>query len=114
LRAFIREAIQAAAARGSVVIGAHAASFALAGNEGTLRVLVTASPETRAQRIAAQRGLDEAEARREVRDGDAERADYLQRFYGVRSELPTQYDLVINTDALSHEDAARVVAQAAG
>ena len=114
LRAFIREAIEAAADRGSVVIGAHAASFALAGNEGALRVLVTASPETRAQRIAEQRGIDEAEARREIKEGDAERADYLQRFYGVRSELPTQYDLVINTDVLSHEDAARVVAQAAG
>jgi CMP/dCMP kinase len=113
LRLFIREAIEAAADRGSVVIGAHAGSFALAGKEGTLRVLVTASAETRAQRIAAQRGIDEAEAQRELRAGDAERSDYLERFYGVRTELPTQYDLVINTDLLSHEDAARVVAQAA-
>jgi cytidylate kinase len=113
LRAFVREAIEAAADTGSIVIGAHAASFALAGKEDLLRVLVTASAETRAQRIAAERGIDEAEAHREIREGDAERADYLQRFYGVRAELPTQYDLVVNTDMLSHDDAARVVAQAA-
>jgi cytidylate kinase len=113
LRAFIREAIEAVADTGSIVIGAHAASFALAGKEGLLRVLVTASAETRAQRIATERGVDEAEAQREIRAGDAERADYLQRFYGVRTELPTQYDLVVNTDKLSHDDAARVVAQAA-
>jgi cytidylate kinase len=113
LRAFIREAIEAVADTGSIVIGAHAASFALAGKEGLLRVLVTASAETRAQRIATERGVDEAEAQREIRAGDAERADYLQRFYGVRAELPTQYDLVVNTDKLSHDDAARVVAQAA-
>jgi cytidylate kinase len=113
LRAFIREAIEAAADTGSTVIAAHAASFALAGREDLLRVLVTASAETRAQRIAAQRGIDEAEAQREIREGDAERADYLQRFYGVRTELPTQYDLVVNTDLLSHDEAARVVAQAA-
>ena len=113
LRAFIRDAIEAAADTGSVVIGAHAASFALAGKDDLLRVLVTASAKTRAQRIAAQRGIDEAEAEREIRDGDAERADYLQRFYGVRTEVPTQYDLVVNTDVLSHDDAARVVAQAA-
>lgn len=113
LRVFIREAIEAAAATGSVVIHAHAASITLAGREGILRVLVTASAETRAKRIAVQRGVSEADAQREVRAGDAERADYLQRFYGVRTELPTQYDLVINTDLLSHEDAAGVVAQAA-
>jgi cytidylate kinase len=113
LRAFIREAIEAAADMGSIVIGAHAASFALAGKEDLLRVLVTASTGTRAQRLATQRGIEEAEAQREIRDGDAERADYLQRFYGVRSELPTQYDLVVNTDLLSHDDAARVVAEAA-
>lgn len=113
LRVFIREAIETAAATGSVVIHAHAASIALAGREGILRVLVTASAETRAKRIAVQRGISEADAQRELRAGDAERADYLQRFYGVRTELPTQYDLVINTDLLSHEDAAGVVAQAA-
>ena len=113
LRAFIREAIEAAADMGSIVIGAHAASFALAGKEDLLRVLVTASAETRAQRIATERGVDEGEAQREIRAGDAERADYLQRFYGVRTELPTQYDLVVNTDKLTHDDVARVVAQAA-
>jgi cytidylate kinase len=112
LRLFIREAIEAAAATGPVVISAHAASFALAGREAILRVLVTASAETRARRIALQRGIDEADAKREIRAGDAERADYLKRFYGVRTELPTHYDLVVNTDVLSHEDAARVVAQA--
>ncbi len=113
LRAFIREAIEAAASTGSIVIGAHAASFALAGKEDLLRVLVTASAETRVRRVAAQRGIDEAEAQREIQAGDAERADYLQRFYGVRTEVPTHYDLVVNTDMLSHDDAARVVEQAA-
>jgi cytidylate kinase len=113
LRAFMREAIEAAAATGVVVIHAHAASIALAGREDILRVLVTASAETRAKRIAVQRKIGEADAQREIRAGDAERADYLRRFYGVRTELPTQYDLVINTDLLSHEDAAGVVAQAA-
>jgi cytidylate kinase len=113
LQVFIREAIEAAAATGAVVIYAHAASIALAGREDILRVLVTASAETRAKRIVVQGGISEADAQRELRAGDAERADYLQRFYGVRTELPTQYDLVINTDLLSHEDAAGIVAQAA-
>ena len=49
---------------------------------------------------------------------DAEHAtsfgDYLKRFYGVAVELPIHYDLVINTDALSVEQAAALIAQASG
>jgi cytidylate kinase len=113
LRALIREAIEEIAARGSVVIVAHAASFALAGREDILRVLITASPETRAGRLAPARALGDAEAAREVQAADAARADYLNRFYGVRRELPTHYDLVVNTDVLSTEQAVALVVQAA-
>ena len=102
IRALIREAIEEVAARGNVVIVAHAASFALAGRKGVLRVLVTGSPETRASRSEGS-----------IKDSDAERADYLRRFYGVEHELPTHYDLVINTDAVSVEQAADLVALAA-
>jgi cytidylate kinase len=109
LRALIREAIEEMAARGRVVIVAHAASFALLGKEDLLRVLITASSETRASRLAAARGLDDKEAAREIRAADAARAEYLNRFYGVRRELPTQYDLVVNTDVLSVEQAVAVV-----
>ncbi|MGH3018133.1 MAG: AAA family ATPase [Gaiellaceae bacterium] len=102
MRAFIREAIEEAAGRGSVVIVAHAASYALASREGILRVLVTASPETRAGRHEGS-----------IKSSDAERADYLRRFYGVEHELPTHYDLVINTDVVSVEQAAELIALAA-
>jgi cytidylate kinase-like protein len=113
LRALIRDAIEEAAAEEQVVIVAHAASFALAGRESLLRVFLTASRETRARRLATERELDEAEATRELKAADAARADYLRRFYGVRSELPTHYDIVVNTDVLSVEEAATLVAQAA-
>jgi Cytidylate kinase-like family len=102
MRALIREAIEEAAGRGSVVIVAHAASFALAGRESILRVLVTASPETREGRYEGS-----------IEDSDDERADYLRRFYGVEVELATHYDLVINTDVVSVEQAADLVALAA-
>ena len=103
MRALIREAIEEAAGRGNVVIVAHAASFALAGQEGILRVLVTASPDTRAGRSESS-----------IKDSDAERADYLRRFYDVEQELPTHYDLVVNTDVVSVERAADLIALAAG
>jgi len=48
-----------------------------------------------------------------VKDSDASRRDYLRRFYDVGEELPIHYDLVVNTDVLSLEQAARLVAEAA-
>ena len=58
-------------------------------------------------------GLDEARAARAVKDSDAGRRDYLKRFYDVDEESPTHYDLVVNTDVLSIEQAAELVSKAA-
>jgi cytidylate kinase len=113
LREVIRDAIRETAERGDVVIASHAASFALTGMPDLLRVLVTASEETRRRRLAAQRELGERDAADAIRESDAGRADYLKRFYDVDRELPTQYDIVVNTDALSVEDATGIVANAA-
>ena len=77
------------------------------------RVLVTASPDTRASRLSEAEKLDEASAARAVKDADAARADYLRRFHDLDEERPTQYDLVVNTDQLSVEDAAELVYAAA-
>jgi len=113
IRALIRETIEQTAARGNAVIVAHAASYAVGSGPSVLRVLVTASPTTRATRIAGTEESDEAQAARVVKDSDAGRADYLKRFYDIGQELPTHYDLVVNTDALSTEQAAELITQAA-
>lgn len=109
IQALIREAIEQTAARGDVVISAHAASHALEPSARILRVLVTASPATRALRVSEEAGVDIAKAERTVKAADAARRDYLRRFYGVAEELPTQYDLVVNTDLISLEQAAAFV-----
>jgi cytidylate kinase len=113
IRGLIQEAIEETAARGEVVIVSHAASHALSGREGVLWVLVTASPATRARRLAESRGIDAKQAEKVVKDSDAARADYLRRFYGVGEEAPTHYDLVVNTDVLGVERAAELVTAAA-
>ena len=95
------------------MIVAHAASYAIGHGDGVLRVLVTASPETRTTRVAEAEGLDQAGAARALKESDAGRADYLKRFYDVREESPTHYDLVLNTDALSIEQAADLIARGA-
>ena len=110
----IREVIGETAEQGNAVIVAHAASIALAGRAGVLRVLVTAPPEVRGRRVAENAGVDEAAGAKLVRDSDRDRATYFKRFYGLDEELPTHYDLVVNTEFLSSEDAAALVVQTSG
>jgi hypothetical protein len=112
-RGLIRDVVEEVAEEGNAVIVAHAASMALAGRDRVLRVLVTASPEVRARRLADSEG-GEKQAEKVVRESDAARANYFKRFYSIDDERPTHYDLVVNTDALAPEQAAEIIAHAAG
>jgi cytidylate kinase len=113
LRALIRQSINETADEGNVVIVSHAASYALANRDNVLRVLVTASPDTRVRRLVDASGPDEKQATKSIGAEDAGRADYLKRFYGVAQELPTHYDLVINTDLIPADKWSEVVVNAA-
>jgi Cytidylate kinase-like family len=113
LRGLIRSAIEEIAARGDAVIVAHAASLALTGHDHALRVFVTASADTRRDRLAEARELTPKKAEKLVARLDANRADYLKRFYHVGAELPTHFDLVVNTDRLGPEQAAELIVHAA-
>jgi cytidylate kinase len=114
LRGLIRSVIEDVADQGRAVIVAHAASLALSEREGVLRVMITASPQTRARRIATTLELDEREATRLLERSEAGRADYVKRFYGIAEESPEHYDLVINTDRLTASEAAGLILHAAG
>ena len=105
----IRDVIVQTASAGKVVIVAHGAGICLADTAGVLRTLISATPEVRAERLSAEGGADLEKARKAVDSSDAERQDFLKRFYGVRHEEPWHYDLVINTSRLSAEQAADVI-----
>ncbi|HSP98936.1 MAG TPA: cytidylate kinase-like family protein [Candidatus Dormibacteraeota bacterium] len=113
LRLLIQEAIQELAQDGHVVILAHASSMTLATRTDIVRVLVTASVETRARRLVAAQGVTAEEAAAAVATSDRDRGDYFRRFYDVAQEQPTHYDLVINTDVLTPERAADLIVCAA-
>jgi len=99
----IVDVIHQTATAGNAVIVAHGAAIALGDTPGVLRVLVTASPDTRVARLAAE-GESKSAARKMIDDSDASRADFLQRFYNLEYEEPTHYDLVINTDQLGTDE----------
>ena len=110
----IEQVLREAAAQGDVVIVGHAASIPLAGTSGLLRVLVTAPAATRISRLAEAQGMDAGKAGKAVRHSDDERRSYLRRFYSVDEERPDRYDLVVSTECLSFEAAARTIIAASG
>jgi cytidylate kinase len=109
----IRDVIVGTANLGNAVIVAHGSGICLGGMEGVLRVLVTASPDVRAARVAKANSIDIEKARKAVVESDRDRQDFLRRFYKVRDEAPIHYDLTISTDALTPADAGQIVAGAA-
>ncbi len=113
LRGKIRSAIDEYMAHGEVVLLAHGASHSLAGREGVLRVFVTGSPAARSTRLSASRLISSSDADKLVANGDANRADYLKRFYGIETESPEHYDLVVDTDQLTVDDAVKMIVSAA-
>src|SRR5262245_48911628 len=109
-RDVIRAVIDEFADAGRVVIVAHAASMALQGVPGVLRVLITASPAVRAGRISRDgKLLEPSAAAAAIRESDRNRQDYFRRFYEIDREDSTHYDLVINTDVLTPHQAAAIV-----
>src|SRR5207247_3635911 len=113
LRLLIQAAIHEVAREGRAVIVAHAASMTLATRPDVVRALVTASTETRARRLVAERGITSEVAAAEIATTDRNRRDYFRRFHHIAHEQPTHYDLVVNTDVLTPEQAAEVIACAA-
>lgn len=110
LRRLIQTAIVEIARRGDAVIVAHAASYALARQAEALRVCVTASPEVRLRRLWVPNKLvSEEEYAKAMAESDRQRQRYLARFYDVDEELPTHYDLILNTDHLRLDQAINAI-----
>ena len=112
-RAFVLEAIQETADLGEVVIVAHAASMAIGRRDDVLRILITAPAKERTKRLAEAEHIAEEEAAKLIHRSDVRRSEYIRRFHAIDAELPTHYDLVVNTDRLSLEQAGEIIIRAA-
>lgn len=101
--------IEAAHARGRVVIIGRGGQAVLRGKPGVLHVRLIAPLELRIARHMRRAGLGEEEARRQVLQRDQASCDYVGRFYELDPADPSLYDLVINTAKLTPSDAADLI-----
>jgi len=108
----IEQVVRETAEGGNVVIVGHGASIPLAGTPGLLRVLITAPVSSRTTRLARAQGMDEGKAQKAIKHSDGQRRSYLKRFYGIGEESPDHYDVVLNTESVTLEGAARAIVAA--
>jgi hypothetical protein len=113
IRVLIRETIEHMAAQGKVVIVAHAASYAL-GERPTCSASRSPPPRDArqaARRVGKPRRVGVGEGREGLRRGAARLPQALLR---RRRRVPTDYDVVLNTDKLAVDQAAELISVAAG
>ena len=91
-----------------IVIG-HGANCLLCDRRDVLRIRVTAPYPVRVRRVARRTGQSVDEAGADVRQRDADRRQYLERYYRKDTNDPYLYDLQINTATITLEVAAQMV-----
>jgi cytidylate kinase len=99
------------ASEGNYVIIGRAGQVILRGVPNVIHVRIIAPLELRAQRIAQLCAIPIEAARAQVEASDRNRRAYLRRYYNVRWDDPTLYDLILNTERLTPDMAATIISQ---
>jgi cytidylate kinase len=112
-RQFIERVVEELAGRGDAVIVGHAAQYTLRQHPGVLKVMIHGSANIRAERLAAEQGIDLDQAKLTVKQSDKDRGELLKRVYHFDWLDAGMYDLSLSTDHLSLDYATEVVVNAA-
>ena len=104
-----KEILNAIADEGSCVIAGRSGFFVLKDRPNKVDVFITASRENRIQRIMRRQDLDREQAEAVLDAVDQGRENYVQRFTGESRYDLRNYDLVLNMDNLSEEEAVDLI-----
>jgi cytidylate kinase len=97
---------------GAVVVG-RGANYILP-PENRFRVRVVAPLEVRVDNVARDFDVSQEEAKKRVIRTDSDRRAFIRKYFNAEISDPTQYDLVINTENIGIETAAKTVSGAVG
>ncbi len=98
---------------GRAVVVGRGANFILP-PEQRFRVRITAPQRFRIRKVAREFNLTEEEAKRRVIKTESNRKAFIRKYFNADIADPDNYDLIINTETLSVDHAANVVAAALG
>lgn len=108
-RACLEAAVLDAALRDRVVLGGRWSTVFLRGVAHAVRVRVCAPVPVRVRRVSERLGVGEDEALRRLRAYDEGVRARIRQVFDVDWTDPLLYDLVVNTEAVTVESAARQV-----
>jgi len=109
-----QEVIREAARTGNAVIVGRSSAYILREHPGALHVFLRASEEARLETARQLTGGSLEEARRKLRQTDANRSAYIRQLYGHYWLQPSHYDLVLDTGRLGYERAVDTIVAAVG
>ena len=103
------EIIKAIAEEGSCVIAGRSAFFVLRDHPNKVDVFITAAMEHRIARVMRKQNLTREQAVEVIERVDKMRDNYIKRYTGKSRYDVRNYQLVINVDDLTEEEAADVI-----
>ncbi len=112
VRATLRQIIRELGKRGRVIIVGRGANFVLRREPDLLSIRFVAPLPKQVDRIASDFGISRQEAERDIKERDEDRRHFVRAVYDANWEDPTNYDVVLNTAALTIDGAVAVAADA--
>ena len=103
------EILRGIAEEGSCVIAGRSGFFVLKDLPNKLDIFITASPEHRIERVMRKQHLSREEAATAIESVDKARDTYVQRYTGMSRNDARNYDLCLNMDGLSEDDAVELI-----
>ena len=107
------DAIRSLSERGDCVIVGRCADYVLQKYPYLVTVFVHADMEHRIARVAEFDGITPQEAKTRIARSDKKRANYYNFYSGKKWGTASHYDLCINTNSVSYENAIELIAQLA-
>jgi cytidylate kinase len=106
------ETIWNLAAAGQVILVGRAANVITEKLDNVYHVRLVGSLENRIARVEEVYELGRNDAREFILAQDAAKRRYMKEYFGREIDDPTLYHLIINTDKISYEQAARLIGEA--
>ena len=103
------EILRGIAEEGSCVIAGRSGFFVLDNHPNKLDIFITASMEHRLERVMRKQQLDREQAEEVIGRIDQMRDNYVKRYTGKTRYDLRNYDLVLNMDRLSEDDAVQLI-----
>jgi hypothetical protein len=97
---------------GNVVIVGRGANIITSKLKNSFHVRLVASIEKRVEHMMTLLGLNEKEALNHIKKEDENRKKYIKSYFNADFDDPLLYHLVLNTDLLTHDGAANLIAEA--